>query len=240
MIILIPLMFGAVSGSPVSQAPLDPPTVWFEAGNDNFLSVGKDDQRTAGFGAGLRLGSFEVGAGYDLMTDIKSGTRSDELTVTAGWVTQFPSVELSIAAGARIADDLGGETAQRKWHHITAAEEVNLNYEEREVRPVIITDARWFLRVDPEYAFDATVSALGSYDIGQIDVQARVLFGDNGIIAVGPRWVSYVGALSSSAAFYQGNADGLGLAIALRMQYLTLRWEMSFTGSMYGLIGVVF
>lgn len=241
MITLLPLMLGAVSGSPLPLVPADPPVFWAEMTNDNLLAVGKDDGATAGFGAGLHLGKLRVGAGYEMLTDRSRGLRSDELTVTAGWDLPVAGLDSFAGIGARFAGDFGGDSIQRQWHQSEGDEVFELQYEENGWRPVALVAARWAYQASANWGFDASASALGSYDMAQMSAMARVVFGNDGRIAVGPMWSEHVGrALSGSAASSYADTDGFGVAAALRMGALELRWEFLFSGAIYGTIGVVF
>lgn len=240
MITLLPLMLGAVSGNPLPLVPADPPVVWVEMTNDNLLAIGKDDGLTASFGAGLHLGKLRVGAGYEMLTDRSSGLRSDELTATVG--RDIPvGFDAFVGVGARFAGDFGGDSIQRQWHQSEGDEVFDLRYEENDWRPVILAATRWEQRVAADWAFDASASVLGSYDMAQMSALARVVFGREGRVAVGPMWSEHIGnAMSGSAASSYADTDGFGVAVALRMKALEFRWEFLFSGAIYGTIGVVF
>lgn len=241
MITLIPLMLGAVSGNPLPLVPADPPVVWVQMTNDNLLAVGDDDGMTASFGAGLHLGKVRVGAGYEILTDRSAGRRSDELTVTAGWDLPIAGLDAFAGLGGRFAGNFGGESVQDWWHHSQGDEVFDLTYEESDYRPVVIAAAAWRRQLAEDWALDASTSTLVSYDMAQVDVMARVVFGRYGRIAVGTRWSENVGhSLTGTAERAHAESDGFGVAVAVRMDHLELRWDFSFDGVIYGTLGVVF
>ncbi len=132
---------GAIAGVPEEPRPGTLPGAWFVWGNDSFggeLGENTDDFRTNAFNGGLRLGEqWVIAVDYSMLTHLDTlpgdELRSDELTMTLGYrhdFTEIPQAWLSAGAGARIAGNLGGESAQNAWHDLWGYDRVAVPYED--------------------------------------------------------------------------------------------------------------
>jgi len=147
---------GAIAGVPETPRPGELPGAWLVWSNDSFggeLGTTSDDYRTNSFNGGVRVGpQWIIAVDYSMMTYLKipgSKTRSDELTTTLGYRYEVPTIPetwIAAGAGARLAGNLGGESAQNAWHDIWDYDRLNVPYEESDLAGVGYISAGWAWR----------------------------------------------------------------------------------------------
>jgi hypothetical protein len=125
--------------------------MWMAVANDCFgVVTTPDDYRTNQVSLFARIGSgLIVGADHSMLTSVPSGIRSDELTLTAGWLPfgeNRPWVVLG--GGLKLVGDLGGESVQDRWHTVIGMDRYHLAYEEDDTRAVAfaLVNQSWLYR----------------------------------------------------------------------------------------------
>lgn len=122
----------ALAGVPEAPVPGTLPRAWLAVANDAFGIVATpDDYRTNQIAlAVLITPQVILCADHSMLTAVPAGTRSDEGTVTVGWLPggdELPWIVLGV--GMKWTGDLGGEDLQQRWHEVIGMEEYDLAYE---------------------------------------------------------------------------------------------------------------
>jgi hypothetical protein len=205
-------VFAAVAGVPETPRPGTLPGTWLVWSNDSFggeLGVNTDDYRTNSFNGGIRLSQeWVLAVDYSMMTYLQtrgSKTRSDELTATLGYryeVPTLPETWMMAGVGARIAGNLGGESAQNAWHDIWGYDQLHVPYEDSDSAGVGYLAAGWAWRPELEHL---------------PNVNQRL-----GIFLNGAALASTSGELNSALSLYlAATGRDAALWIGLRQQYNT-------------------
>lgn len=132
-------MQAALAGVPEAPIPGTLPRAWLGLANDAFGVVATpDDYRTNQTTLVFRLTpEVIVCADHSMLTAVPARVRSDELTVTAGWL---PGGEerpwLAVGIGMKFVGDLGGESVQDWWHDLIDMRKYRLRYEEDDPQAV--------------------------------------------------------------------------------------------------------
>jgi len=143
----------AIAGVPEEPRPGTLPGAWMTWSNDSFggeLGQNTDDFRTNAFSGGIRVGeSWVVAFDYSMLTHLAilgDEQRSDELTMTLGYRHEFtalPRAWAAAGAGLRLAGNLGGESAQNRWHDLWGYDRVSVPYEDGGSAGVAYVAAGW-------------------------------------------------------------------------------------------------
>jgi len=210
-----------IAGTPAPPRPGQIPDAWLGWSNDAFgggIGDNTDDFRTSSFGGGLAIDErWLVAVDFSLLT-AKEGTppgRSDELTATLGYLAveggargPEPLPWLALGAGVRVRGDLGGETAQNRWHRHIDVELVDfLEYDDEGVDGVGYALAGWTrplpgLWHGDRLALDLDAGVLATTG-GSLQGEAELKFailGRDGSIWFGGRGLGTLGRATSPTA----------------------------------------
>ncbi len=127
----------AVAGTTEPSHPGRPPALWAALGNDDLTLQGangtaSDDHRTNEVTIGLCIDPCVLVIDHAILTDRHRRTRSDELTMTLGWMPFGEQDDdgswVAIGGGARFVGNLYGDAAQGRWHRVIDANAYKLAY----------------------------------------------------------------------------------------------------------------
>lgn len=141
-------MFGSVVADPLTLTPNPTHHDWIQFMNDDLVGKSPDDNLTAGFHGGTHFYDCQVGLEYDMFTNKNNFHRSDKASIILGQTGENPDFHLFLGAGASYSGKMGGQEIQTVWHKITSNDPVELPYEAPVWRPLLLVDARWFLKKD--------------------------------------------------------------------------------------------
>lgn len=234
---------GAVAGVPLPPLPGGAPMAWAGTGNDN-LSAGvlnRDDHRT-GMAQGGYLGEhLALGLDYSLFTNKAAaggrGSRSDQLTATAGWTaldgTGDWSPLLVVGGGVRALGDYGGESLQEELHRYGGYPVFRAPYDDEDAVDGLAFAAgriQWLQRTPAGFSWIAppgrwgmVASAAGLATAGgevEGEVELHVLYaGTEGATWLGARARGAGGTLpGASAAAVAEHERGLWLVAGMSVQ----------------------
>jgi len=130
-------LHAALAGVPEAPVPGTLPRAWLAVANDAFGIVATpDDYRTNQIALAVRITpALIVCADHSMLTAVPAGTRSDECTVTVGWLPggdERPWIVLGL--GMKWTGDLGGEDLQKQWHDLIGMDRYDLTYEKDQPR----------------------------------------------------------------------------------------------------------
>ncbi len=233
------LMLGSVSGSPLCPSAGEDPLLWVELANDNFIVPGYDDGVTASLHGGFKVGDFNVGLGYDMITFMPWEMRSDELTGAITYDLPVDDIVLTLGIGARFSGPYGGRKVQEVVHSVTKDHLWSTTYEDSQWRPFAMGTARWISDEQDGLRFELAGTAMASYDLLTVDVTARVVVCD--VVWLGPWWTTSAGtALSYPAERVRDRLDGLGFNIGCDLWGATVSLSACMAGTCYVAVGYRF
>lgn len=139
----------AVPGVPESPSPGPMPRGWLGIANDSMgLNTGLDDYRTNEVFLAFRpVQAWVVSIDHSMLTSLHDGTRTDELTVAAGYLpfgdggdeTEIEVCKpwLALGLGVRLSGDVFGSTLQNSVHRSIGSDTVELEYEDDDMHGVV-------------------------------------------------------------------------------------------------------
>lgn len=241
---LLPLLLAAVPGDPQLAVPGDNHAhLLFH--NDDWMTPGDDDGRTAATDLGLRWRRWSLGVDAAMLTDLQRERRSD--TITAGLHYDLRP-EISVGAGFEYASNLGGANTQNWFHHAFQDRHIDVSYEDASWRPLVFVDWR------PEWTFDTNdsmqsqnkvgflVSGATTYDRALVEINAMASMGNgNGWVTAVGGWRQSAGNdITKSGTFADDGFDGWFVGGELRFVYGLLQVRYYQSGVMMSTIGFVF
>jgi hypothetical protein len=157
------MLSAAIAGVPEAPVPGTLPRAWVGIANDAFGVVATpDDYRTNEISMFVRFGDTAIiGIDHSMLTAVPNGTRSDELTITGGWLP-FGAARpwVVLGGGVKLTGDIAGESIQNWWHDVIGVEGFDLVYEKDDPQVVAYTLINQVWRHEELIGFAGTASAL--------------------------------------------------------------------------------
>ncbi len=227
----------AVPGTPEPAHPGPPPALWAMLGNDDLTLQGangsaKDDHRTNEVTLGLRIDAAVLAIDHSILTDRYRRTRSDELTITLGWLPLDGGAGgdapwMAVGAGARFVGNLYGDAIQGRWHRMIDMNAYKLTYDNDQVDAVGYACGAlpWF--PTDNYGGEVLVSGLASTATElQADVAVRAIIRSDSRwtkLWAGGRWRSRSGGDAGPTARAVATFErGLCVDVGWQLPFLSL------------------
>ncbi|HYE07831.1 MAG TPA: hypothetical protein VEL07_20105 [Planctomycetota bacterium] len=137
----------SVAGVPEAPAPGALPMGWLNVGNDDLgrCEQSIDDHRTNQTTLGARVdASWVVVFDHAILTDRRARTRSDEITLTVGWLPfgggEDDTPRLAVGGGLRANGPYLGAEMQNQCHQVQDFRCYDLAYDDGGVTAVVYVD----------------------------------------------------------------------------------------------------
>ncbi|MBO6573832.1 MAG: hypothetical protein JJ896_00325 [Rhodothermales bacterium] len=104
--------------------------------------TGPDDYVTTGLWLRWQGGSWVVDGSLNVLTNRRAGYRADVLKLSGAYVIRPAGFELSAGGGVALRGQFGGEAVQNRYHRWTGARELDLQYAQGGLVPLLTLAAR--------------------------------------------------------------------------------------------------